>query len=207
MEDGIIKNILIGIALAIVAVVIIIAFSIFSTAKNTANDGVVGVQDALGAMSDSIYNDFDQKTIAGTQVLSAYNQMNGKPIAIIVKTCKGNWVNYNALVAPFTTTTTSQTASPFQSLAKDAASKQYQSSVSYFDKTSSGVEINLVLSADADVSKRTVMYNNVVTDMTKSGNSNFITSTAKFNAYLIKDPGDTVIGIVFIQQGKHTVGT
>jgi hypothetical protein len=58
-----------------------------------------------------------------------------------------------------------------------------------------------------DVSKKVVLYNNVTTDMTKTGNQNFVTSTAKFSSYLIKDAGDTIIGIVFIQQGKHTLGT
>jgi hypothetical protein len=58
-----------------------------------------------------------------------------------------------------------------------------------------------------DISKKVVLYNNVTTNMLKSGNSNYVTGTAKFSSYLIKDPGDTVIGIVFIQQGKHTVGS
>lgn len=116
-------------------------------------------------------------------------------------------MNYNALVAPFASGSTSQTASPFTGITKDASTKQYSSSTSYFDKTSAGTEVNLVMSNDADISKKVVLYNNVTTDMQKSGNSNFVTSTAKFSSYLIKDPGDTVIGIVFIQQGKHTVGT
>lgn len=206
--DGVFDLSKLGIVLLILAAVIVIGFGIFAIAKSTANEGVVGVQDALGAMSESAYNDYDQKTVSGTQVLSAYNTMNGKPVAVIVKTCKGNWVNYNALVAPFASgTAVSQIAAPFSGITKDATSKQYSSSVSFFDKTSASVETNLVLSSDPDISKRVVLYNNVTTDMQKSGNSNYVTGTAKFSAYLVKDPGDTIVGIVFIQQGKHTVGT
>lgn len=206
--DGVFDLSKLGIVLLILAAVIAIGFAIFAIAKSMANDGVVGVQDAIGSMNESVYNDYDQKTVSGTQVLSSYNQMNGKPVAIIVKTCKGEWVNYNALVSPFSSGTgISQTAAPFSGISKDATSKQYSSSVSYFDKTSASAEVNLVMSTDADIGKRVVIYNNVTTNMQKSGNSNYVTGTAKFSSYLVRDPGDTIIGIVFIQQGKHTVGT
>ena len=129
-------------------------------------------------------------------------------MAIIVKTCKGEWVNYNALVNPFSTGTgVSQPAAPFKGLTKDAASKQYTSSTSYFNQTASSADINLVMSADADVEKRVTLFNNVTTSMNLSGNSNYVSSTAKFNSYLVRDAGDSIVGIVFIQQGKHTVGT
>ena len=159
-------------------------------------------------MNESVFNDYDQKTLSGTQVVSAYNTMNGKPVAIIVKTCKGEWVNYNALITPFTSTSPRQLGAPFQSMSKDALSKQYSVTASFFDKSSAGIELAHVMSdGGGDVSKKVVLYNNVTTDMTKNGNQNYVTSTAKFSSYLIKDAGDTIIGIVFIQQGKHTLGT
>lgn len=208
--EGIVEKIgVFGVVLLALAVLIGVGFGVFSIAKNTANEGVVGVQDALGAMNESVFNDYDQKTLSGTQVLSAYNTMNGKPVAIIVKTCKGEWINYNALVSPFAAGTgIKQVAAPFGGLSKDASTKQYSSTVSFFDKTAAGTEVNLVLSTGGgDTSKQVVLYNNVTTEMTKSGNTNYVTSTAKFSCFLVKDPGETIIGIVFIQQGKHTVGT
>jgi hypothetical protein len=207
--EGIVEKIgVFGVVLLALAVLIGVGFGVFSIARNTANEGVVGVQDALGSMNESVFNDFDQKTLSGTQVLSAYNTMNGKPIAIIVKTCKGEWVNYNALITPFSQTSPKQLGAPFQNMSREALSKQYTVSTSFFDKTSAGIELAHVMSdGGGDVSKKIVLFNSVTTDMTKSGNQNYVTSTAKFSSYLVKDAGDTIIGIVFIQQGKHTMGT
>ena len=207
--EGIVEKIgVFGVVLLALAVLIGVGFGVFSIARNTANEGVVGVQDALGAMNESVFNDYDQKTLSGTQVVSAYNTFNGKPIAVIVKTCKGEWANYNALITPFSATSPKQIGNPFQNMSKDALSKQYVVTASYFDKTSAGIELAHVMSdGGGDVSKKVVLYNNVTTDMTKSGNQNYVTSTAKFSSYLIKDAGDSIIGVVFIQQGKHTLGT
>jgi len=199
--DGVFDLSKLGIVLLILAAVIAIGFGIFSIAKGTANEGVVGVQDALGAMNESVFNDYNQKIVSGTQVVSAYNQMNGKPIAVIVKTCKGEWVNYNALVLPFQIISSPKDNSiPFVGIVKDA-SKQMVVSVSYFERVVAGnAEVNLSLTTP----DKTLMFNHDIKEMLSPGNVNYITGTAKFTSYLIKDPGDTVIGIVFIQQGKHT---
>ncbi len=205
--DGAVKMVIAGVTLLIVVAFISALIIIFSTSKNTANDGVVQLQSTISALNDSVYDDYDQKIVSGIQVKSAYNQMNGNPVAIIVKTCKGDWVDYNAIISPFSTTTKTQSAAPFTGLTKDATTKQYTSSVSSFDKTSAGTETSLVLSNAADSAKQTVLYNTVITEMSKNGATNYISPTAKFNSYLVKDAGDSVIGIVFIQQGKHTSGT
>ena len=206
--EGIVEKIgVFGVVLLALAVLIGVGFGVFSIARNTANEGVVGVQDALGAMNESVFNDYDQKTMSGTQVISAYNTFNCKPIAVVVKTCRGEWVNYNALIAPFSETNPRQLASPFQDISRDAVSRQYNVTTSYFDRTSAGIEVAHVMSTAADVSRRVVLFNNVNADMTKNGNQNYVTPTARFTSYLVKDAGDTVIGIVFVQQGRHTLGT
>lgn len=205
--DGAHQGIDFGLVFWVVAVLIGLAAAGIGIAISLANDGLMNVQGAVGDMNLAAYNDYDQKVVAGTMVSSAYNKFNGKEIAVVVKTCKGEWVNYNALVMPFSSGASSQTAAPFLGLTKDATSKQYSSTVSYFNKSSSNTDINLVMSNDADVEKRVILYNNVTTNMNRSGNSNHVNSTAKFNSYLIRDAGDTIVGIVFIQQGKHTVGT
>lgn len=206
-EDGAHQGINFGLLFVIIAVIIGLIVAGFSIARNLANDGMLQVQGAVGDMNQAAYNDYDQKVVAGSMVLSAYNQFSGKQIAIIVKTCKGDWVNYNALVLPFSTTTVSQTPAPFKGLTKDATSKQYSSSVSFFSQTAASTDINLVMSSDPDIEKRVTLFNNVTTNMNLSGNSNYVNPTAKYNTYLVRDAGDTIVGIVFIQQGKHTVGT
>ena len=207
--EGIVEKIgIFGVVLLALAVLIGVGFGVFSIARNTANDGVVGVQDALGAMNESVFNDYDQRTMSGTQVVSAYNTFNNKPIAIIVKTCRGEWVNYNALITPFSATNNRQLAAPFRDVTLEAASRQYNVTTSYFDRTTAGLEVAYIMSdGGGDVSRRVVLFNNVNADMTRNGNQNFVSPTARFSSFLIRDAGGDTIGIVFVQQGRHTMGT
>jgi hypothetical protein len=146
--------------------------------------------------------------MSGTQVVSAYNTFNGKPIAIIVKTCRGEWVNYNALITPFSAANHRQLASPFQDITRDSVNRQYNVTTSFYDKTSAGIDVAFIMSdGGGDVARRVVLFNNVNADMTRNGSQNFVSSTARFSSYLVRDAGGDVIGIVFIQQGRHTMGT
>jgi hypothetical protein len=203
-DENAAKGVNIGLMLIILAAVVAVIITIFMIGRNTANEGISNLQGALGDMQTSIYNDYDQKTISGSQVTAAYNAFQGKPVAIIVKTCKGRWVNYNALISPFSESTNEQTGHPYEGLAHDASSKQYNSNVSYFDTTAGGQGISLVLSNNADTDKQIVLYNNVTTSMYKNGNTNYVNPTSKYSSYIVRDAGDTIIGIVFIQAGKHT---
>ncbi|GHU91544.1 hypothetical protein FACS1894202_13170 [Clostridia bacterium] len=204
MDKPIGEIIIIGVVTVIIAAAIAIGFGLFSTSKGTANDGVVQVQQQIGEMNNAIFSDYDQKTLAGSQVTAAYNQLKGKPYAVVVKTCKGKWVNYNSLISPFTATTHVQATIPFKGLTLDASSKQINSSESYLSQTSASVAIALVLSdGGGDDSKKMVLYNNVTTEMYKNGTLNYVAPSATFNSFLIRDAGDEVVGVVFIQQGKH----
>lgn len=86
MEKEVSNGSMLGIVLIALACIIGLGFGIFSIAKNTANEGVTGVQENLNAVGESAYTDFDQKIVTGTQVMSAYNNFNGKNVAILIAT-------------------------------------------------------------------------------------------------------------------------
>lgn len=207
IDDDAKNMIKLGLGLLILVALVVALFALFSVGKNTANDGLTNLQSTLGKLQNSIVNDFDQKTVSGSQVMGSLDTFNGKPVAVIIKTCKGSWVNYNAIITPFSSSAVSQATSPFSGLSKDATSKQYTSNVSYFDKTSGSLEIGLVMSNAADEDKKVVLYNNITVGLSKIGGVNYVDPTATFNTYLVRDAGDLVIGVVAIQQGKHTAGT
>lgn len=50
------------------------------------NEGVTQVQDSLNQVGASQFTDFDQKVVTGTQVMSAYQNFEGKPVAILIAT-------------------------------------------------------------------------------------------------------------------------
>ena len=86
MEKEISNGAMLGIVLIALAAIIGLGFGVFAIAKGTANEGVTGVQENLGAVSNSAYTDYDQKIVTGTQVMSAVQNFEGKPVAILIST-------------------------------------------------------------------------------------------------------------------------
>lgn len=86
MEKEISNGAMLGIVLIALAAIIGLGFGVFAIAKGTANEGVTNVQENLGAVGNSAFTDFDQKIVTGTQVMSAVQNFEGKPVAILVST-------------------------------------------------------------------------------------------------------------------------
>lgn len=86
MEKEISSGAMLGIVLIALAAIIGLGFGVFAIAKGTANEGVTNVQENLQAVSSSAYTDYDQKIVTGTQVVSAYNNFEGKPVSVLVAT-------------------------------------------------------------------------------------------------------------------------
>lgn len=86
VEREISAGAMLGIVLISLAAVIGIGFSIFSIAKQSANEGLVDVQDTLNAVSESYFDDFNQKTVTGAAVRSCVTKLSGKNYAILLNT-------------------------------------------------------------------------------------------------------------------------
>lgn len=86
MEQEISSGTMLGIVLIALAVIIGLGFGIFSVAKGTANEGVTKVQTSLANVSASEFQDYDQTVVTGTQVKSAYQNFEGKNVAVIIAT-------------------------------------------------------------------------------------------------------------------------
>lgn len=86
VEREISAGAMLGIVLISLAAVIGIGFSIFSIAKQSANEGLVDVQDTLNAVSESYFDDFNQKTVTGAAVRSCITKLSGKNYAILLNT-------------------------------------------------------------------------------------------------------------------------
>lgn len=86
MEKEISSGTMLGIVLIALAAVIGLGFGVFSIAKGVANEGTVGVQDNLGTVSESAFDDYNDKIVTGTMVKSAVKNFNGKSVAILINT-------------------------------------------------------------------------------------------------------------------------
>ncbi len=86
MEKEISSGAMLGIVLIALAAIIGLGFGVFAIAKSTANEGVTNVQESLEAVSDSAFEDYNQKVVTGSQVMSALNSFDGKNVAVLIMT-------------------------------------------------------------------------------------------------------------------------
>lgn len=212
---------MLGIVLIALAAIIGLGFGVFAIAKGTANDGVTGVQENLGVVGNSAFTDYDQKIVTGTQVISAIQNFEGKPYSILVSTnavkkatsaadianlagvkesygtravlpilterteglgagvTASNYINYNALLGGFES-------------AKSGGTQTVADSLAF-------VENRYVTDGGLSSEGGKILMNNVTGNLSKSGMAEYIPSGGRFQAYLIKDPSGTILGITFNQ--------
>lgn len=251
MEKEISSGAMLGIVLIALAAIIGLGFGVFAIAKGTANEGVTGVQENLQSVSQSAYTDYDQKIVTGTQVVSAYNNFEGKNVAILVatqatkdattdavlsaanvvdgggagvgaayknqgkelpyvkaftfadgkvsdteyKTTRSDnsdvqlaFVNYNALIAGAQLETSGSKAD--QSAVKDQGFGTIGFDTNCW-KTAAGFANNA----------GKVLFNNISTNLNKTGMMEYVPSGTRFQSYLIKDLSGTTVGVAFEQIG------
>lgn len=218
MEGEISRGAMLGIVLIALAAIIGLGFGIFAIAKGVANEGTTNVQDQLSQVSLATFNDFDQKVVTGTQVLSAYSNFAGKPYAILIATrsyLDGNteglsdapevetdvkikisdsevdlkFLNYNALLGP---------AGGAGGAGGGAEGGAEGGAVGGAElEYSNGIFIQKSPFLMDESGK--IQYNTVTDKLSKSGQVEYVPSTARFEANLIKDPSGTIMGIAFQQ--------
>ena len=187
MEKEISSGVMLGIVLIALAAIIGLGFGIFSIAKGTANEGVVNVQDNLGQVSQSGFDDYNQKVVTGTQVKSAYNTYQGKPYSI--------WISTAAMNA-----TTGGLSDPDVTI-DESKYRVYNATLEKLDDDDIAYENGtyIVAKGFAIGKDKRIVYNSKIENMSKSGMAEYIPATARFEANLIKDKSGTIVGIAFRQ--------
>jgi CheY-like chemotaxis protein len=215
VEREISSGAMLGIVLLALAAVIGLGFGVFSIAKGIANEGTVNVQDSLGAVSLQIFMDYDQKVITGTQAVAAIKSFEGKPYAVLIATKALNgdqavasdrgtsspaylvragtttFINYNAVLA---------------SGASGGVPENIVGGVAKTALTAGGVLTTVVNTNGTYIptygfstAGGEVRFDNATGGVFKSGNAEYIPSSTKFGANLLKDASGSVMGVVLKQ--------
>ena len=215
MEREISTGTMLGITLIALAAIIGIGFGIFSIARSTANEGVMNIQDNLKQVNASVFTDYDQRIVTGTQVKSAYDSLAGKPYAILIAT------------QAYIDKSTLETIQGLSNAPKISAySGNVGSTTAMKAQTSVGKSVNLkflnynailgggtagtckiyykdglyLCTSGFDLNENgAVNYNFVIGNLSLSGAVEYIAPTSRFQANLIKGPGGEIIGIAFQQ--------
>lgn len=231
MEKEISSGTMLGIVLIALAAVIGLGFGVFSIAKGVANEGTVGVQDNLEAVSGSAFEDYNDKIVTGTMVKSAVQNFTGKSVAIFVNTNAMDksvksydshaFLSVWGKATDATTNLPTFTASTCMTANGDKleSTTTHGMAVTVKDKDAF-VNYNALLNAEGMTqfnmkdgvyttdaaflltSGGKVAFDNTVGGFTRTGNCEYLSPSAKFNANLIKDTSGTTIGIVFEQQAR-----
>lgn len=194
MEGEISRGAMLGIVLIALAAIIGLGFGIFSIAKGVANEGTASVQDQLTQVSLSLFDEYDQKVVTGTQVMSAYKNLAGKPYTI--------WISTSAVrknVAKGNTRGLSG-AAQIPGEDEDTIYLVYNANIAE-DANITFKKDKFVLNGTflMDETSGKIFYNSVIGNLSESGQLEYIPSTARFDAKLIKDTSGTIMGIAFRQ--------
>jgi len=192
MEGEISRGAMLGIVLIALAAIIGLGFGIFSIAKGVANEGTANVQDQLTQVSLSLFNEYDQKVVTGTQVMSAYNNLAGKPYTI--------WISTSAVRKNVAEGNTSGLSDAARVTYGDTIYLVYNANIAD-DATITFKNGIFVLDGTflMDETGKKISYNSVIGNLSKSGQLEYIPSSARFDANLIKDTSGTIMGIAFRQ--------
>lgn len=204
----------IGIILIILCALIAIIFSLLTMMKNITSAGSQSLQNGMDQLSDSEFQNYDQKPISGTDVVAAVKIFEGRPISFIVvtqadiKSAGGSSTTWTGHLygAKLTCANTEQAGAD----AGTNAGKYVQCSVNSSDsgtepaeaptdgvhKYSGNAYYTGALYTNASGS---VEYNMNVRPMSVTGKRTYVRSSAKFLSELIKDPTGTKIGACFVQ--------
>lgn len=227
MEKEISSGTMLGIVLIALAAVIGLGFGVFSIAKGVANEGTVGVQDNLNTVTDSAFEDYNDKIVTGTQVKSAIQNFEGKSVAILVNTTalnKGvksyanrsadggptvhmiaglNYVNYNALLGADNAGTAVTKKAVAAVLTDGNVLQNADGSVAADSGPSLKDGVLTTATAFAlDSATGKVLFDYSIGGLSRSGNCEYVSASSKFESNIIKDTSGTNIGIMFTQMAQ-----
>lgn len=183
----------IGVVLILLCAIISIVFSIMSIMKNITTQGTEDLQNSLSSMSLQKFDDYDQRTVTGAQVVSACKLLQDQPYAIVVYTNRGtNNVVYG--LQDCTWIINGNTANP-----PKMAESSYSTTSAAYDSNSKRFKLadTLGYAVGAMPSGDQFTYNNNRTKMNERTDPQYVSNSSKFKSYLIKTTSGDIMGLVF----------
>lgn len=196
-----------GIAIIIVCILLGIVIGLVMYSRAEANKGISEVSESVSGMENSKLRLYDNTIVSGAEVIAFVQNNKNRDISTNVHTLKNPiGVNYGRVLVntnmtdfypSYTTPTPSATAWSVDSGTRvpGPAGK---------DTTVEGIRTAYVLKGH----KETYIYNTNVVNIQNPKHKTYIRPTAKFRSFLIRDRGDLVVGVLFIQEtvlsGMHT---
>ncbi|XID94284.1 hypothetical protein ACF3MZ_07105 [Paenibacillaceae bacterium WGS1546] len=181
----------IAIALIVIGVIISVIFVILGFTRGTTNQGITTVQNSMDSMSLAQFEDYDQKILSGTQVISAIKLFEGRPVAAIVRTTSSMGITDGS--AP----SDDRAGHNYGALLDEVSRNGNSAPITGMERENNNSFYTHDLKVDDNGNME---FNSVYLPLTRSGTPTFVRPTAKFLAELIKDTTGTIVGVCFTQQ-------
>ncbi len=198
----------VGIILVILCALIAIVFSLLTMMKNITSSGSQSLQNGLDQLTDSEFQNYDQKNVSGTDVAAAIKIFEGRPIGFVVYTQAdqkagddtGHW--YGAKLTAAADLTDNEDHSGTNAGEIGTIVIRQEASDEPADAPTDAIikyGTNSYYTGALDMSSGANEYNMNVRPLSVTGVRTYVRSSAKFLAELIKDPTGTKIGVCFSQ--------
>ena len=180
---------------------------------------IIDVKDNVAGVTQSAFEDYNDKIVTGAMVKAAIQNFAGKSIAVLINTkATGEGITpdkNHPTIQYLRASDMSSSTNTGSILAKTTGNKPLNTRSQYgefyinynalfeftpysrlYFKDGTYIAIDVPFSVD---SKGKVAFDYYNDGLNKTGNSEYINTVSKFKANLIKDETDTVIGIIFTE--------
>lgn len=185
MNDQVIKGADFFLGLSIFAILMAIVLGIFGYVQSGLTEKKLTLQNGISNVNNMDIKQYDQKIVDGSTVKTTITGNDGMQLGIIVETVKsgksGKVYNYGALLS-------------------GATESNYVTSTGNFDDNNG--QASWYTSSYANGDDGEIIYNTKTNEMDKTGGTGYIRNNAKFDAKLIKNESEDVIGYYFKQRSS-----
>lgn len=173
--------------IVLIMILIGIVFGIYSFISSNTEEQQGNMESNVAAMTSSVMNKYDQTKVSGSNVVSAINLYKDDEFIIVVDNLK------HGASTPYGTGAGDIYGSykPTGNVTPASDTEQY-AVVDGIEEAASGDAVAPSAANGFRLKDQSALKN--------TAHAGYIRSTAKYNAFLIKDAGQQVVGIHFIQQ-------
>lgn len=173
----------IALGIIISALLVGITFKVIKPSTESIGSNLTSMEDNMAQMNTTEFNDYDKRTMKGNEVQAAAKLFSNRDYAVIIKTLAGgtSWYNYCALLDG---TSDGGSDTPTTSKVSDEDFKN--------DKCISD------LSEDSSTGE--IKHYRDLSRITSKNKKEYVRPTASFDARLIRNANNEIVGIAFRQQ-------
>ena len=211
MGEDLSAGIKIAIVIIILCAITSVVISLFTITKNLTNEASAEFQSGAQALQDLYWDDYDQRTVTGNQVIALLKTTRNKDIAIIVRTVRSsnapleatNGINYGVALNCYRKAKSDSTGYTVYTAASDiVTTDKYAENAKNIDVLFYDTKENVYRGMPYKKNGTTdLVYYTTISATTNKESSLYINPLHDFEAHLILDSTGTKVGVFFDQKG------